>query len=51
LNSSTGVISGKPKSAGTISLTFEVSDPGPPAQQVNATLSLTIVAPKILISA
>jgi hypothetical protein len=50
LDSSTGVISGTPKSAGTTSITFEVADPGPPAQQAGAVLSLTIVGPKIVIA-
>ncbi|MGA8296321.1 MAG: Ig domain-containing protein, partial [Acidimicrobiales bacterium] len=50
LNSSTGVISGTPKSAGTASITFQVADPGPPVQQASATLSLAIVSPKIVIT-
>jgi len=51
LNSATGVISGTPTTATIAKVTVSVGDPGPPAQQASAALSLSVNQGPALISA
>lgn len=44
LNTVTGVISGTPTAGGTASVTLAAADPGPPAQQASAPLSIAVAA-------
>jgi hypothetical protein len=47
LNTATGVISGTPTALGTAAITVLASDPGPPAQQASAALSIAVDGPSI----
>jgi hypothetical protein len=47
LNTTTGLISGTPTAVGTAAITVLASDPGPPAQQASAALSIAVGGPSI----
>lgn len=47
LNRTTGKLAGTPRVAGTFRVKFHVSDPGPPSQTANRTLTLRVLRPQI----